>query len=132
MAKIGTKSAQEIRTLIKNLTDEERELTGRLIERAYCEQWKTTEEDFWRYVYVMKCGDYSKIGITSNLSPRLNQVQCGNPYEVEIIFGTKHPQAELIEKELHQMFSDKRHKREWFKLEDGDIHKIQDFINHYA
>lgn len=130
----------KIKTQIKGLTPEQLKLRSEVIEaksrqldkEEWKERWKTTEEDFWRFVYVMNCGKFFKIGIAIRLDERLNQVQTGNPYQVSLVFGIKHKNAEEIERELHNIFIDKRERREWFILEDKDLVFIREFIENYG
>ena len=113
------------------MSPEQKEKAKRDIDIQYLKRFETKEEDFWRFVYVMKCGDFFKIGIAIELDNRLNQVQTGNPYIVSLVFALKHKQAEEIEKKLHCIFNNKRERREWFKLDDKDLIFIREYIEKY-
>lgn len=79
------------------------------------------EEFTFGYVYLFKCNEFYKIGMTSDVWKRYQAVQNGIPYEVDIVefFGCSNPNRE--EKSLHKRFKAKRHRGEWFKLEEDDI-----------
>jgi predicted GIY-YIG superfamily endonuclease len=85
----------------------------------------SSPERFWSYVYIIKCHDLYKIGITYNLNSRFNTIQVGNPYPLEIVYSIKHPRAIELEKYLHEYFRQKRELREWFKLDKEDIETIK-------
>lgn len=73
----------------------------------------------WGYIYVVRCHQYYKIGITSILEQRLSSLQCGNPYELEIIYAIHAPYPAYTEEKLHARFKEYRHFREWFILPDN-------------
>ena len=74
-----------------------------------------------RYIYLIKCHNYFKIGIAHNLDNRLNTLQCGNPYELELIWAAKIMDSKYVEDLLHQVFKEKRCFREWFELNKDDV-----------
>ena len=61
--------------------------------------------------YFLKCHEFVKIGRTCNLKPRVDDLQVGNPYDLEIIGVTFKAESNLQEK-----FEHLNHKREWFHL----------------
>jgi hypothetical protein len=73
------------------------------------------------YVYLIKCHEFYKIGIANDIDARLNSLQCGNPYELELMFAMRYPNAEDIEEMLHERYGKKRVFREWFRLDADDI-----------
>lgn len=89
------------------------------------------EDRLWSYVYLIKCNEFCKIGHTFNLDNRLNSLQTGNPYNLEITFSLKHPKAEEVEFYLQEKFLEKKVLREWFKLSDDDIVDIKRMIENY-
>lgn len=74
-------------------------------------------------VYVIKSGDYYKIGYTNNLIRRIDGIKTGNPLggEIKVIFWILTSEAKKLESFLHDKYQYKRHFREWFKLEEDDL-----------
>ena len=77
-----------------------------------------------RYLYLIKCNEYYKIGIAFDLDQRLSSLQGGNPYELEVVCAFKIKDARESEKLLHELFKDKRQLGEWFKLDYKDVEVI--------
>lgn len=95
-------------------------------------QYQTKPEDFWPYIYVLKCGLYFKIGITQNAYKRRRQIQTGNPFPVELVFSLRHPKAAEIEKKLHLFYKKVNHMREWFILDDKEVDFIKYAVQNYG
>ena len=68
--------------------------------------------------YVMRCGDYVKIGHSIDPEKRRLSFTPGNPLEITII--ATFPCGELYERFLHIKFKGHWHRDEWFRIE-GDI-----------
>ena len=66
--------------------------------------------------YLIRSGDYCKIGKAVNVRKRLAELQCGNPLPLDLIHAHGHD----CEKELHERFAPMREKGEWFRIE-GDL-----------
>ncbi len=80
------------------------------------------------YVYLMHdtSNDFYKIGISNNPSYREKTLQSEKP-TIENLIAKKYPIrkiAESFEKSLHQTYSDKRIRGEWFKLDEIDVKHI--------
>lgn len=75
------------------------------------------------YVYVVRCNNYFKIGVAYNLDQRLNSLQNGNPYELELVAATQMDKevAKAIELKLHEALADRKIMREWFELETQEL-----------
>ncbi len=69
--------------------------------------------------YIIKSQDYYKIGKTSNLSMRLKSFDTHCPH-----FDLVKVINDDVERILHNYFSDKRMKLEWFKLDEIDLSSI--------
>ena len=69
--------------------------------------------------YFLKCHEFVKIGRTCNLKPRVDDLQVGNPYDLELIGVSFKAENNLQEKFLHL-----QHKREWFHL----TNELKDYI----
>jgi hypothetical protein len=81
-------------------------------------------------LYAIKCKEYYKIGITSNIKDRIYTLQSSNPYKLKIIFLKKfrtRKTVRLNEVKLHHHFHDKRGMGEWFKLNSDDVKYIKNF-----
>lgn len=58
-----------------------------------------------KVVYVMDCGDFVKIGVSSNVKRRSQEI----PYEVKRTFSTEPLEnAFSLEKEMHDFFAENR------------------------
>jgi predicted GIY-YIG superfamily endonuclease len=70
-----------------------------------------------KFVYLIKSdnGEY-KIGVSKNPNKRLKQLNCGNPFNSEIIhqFETEIPHK--VETALHNFYSMNKINREWYDL----------------
>lgn len=84
-------------------------------------------------VYVIKSGDTNiyKIGISNNIDKRLEGMQSGNHQDL-IVVKTKYfvdrDFAEAYETLLHSEFLHKNIKREWFKLNEQDLNRIDKIL----
>lgn len=76
-------------------------------------------------LYLIKCNEYYKIGIATDLDSRVAALQTGNPYPLVVIACFRYHNAGVVEKAIHQKFADIRALGEWFKLGDGDV---EDFL----
>ena len=75
-------------------------------------------------VYVVACGDFVKIGTTTNLSMRIKTLDAMNPYPVRLLASIKG--AHGAEATLHRHFRSSHHRGEWFKLTD----EMADWLKH--
>ena len=73
------------------------------------------------YVYVMKCSIFYKIGFSKNPNNRLKTVKTHNPLDVNILATLKTDDYLSLEKQLHNEFSNKRSRGEWFELNEDDL-----------
>jgi len=75
------------------------------------------------FVYVVRSGDYHKIGVASDISKRIKALQIGNPIKIKLTLIIKNSEmdAYLLEKCLHEVFEAKRVSGEWFVLTNDDI-----------
>ena len=85
------------------------------------------------YLYLIRCGDYYKIGITQNIEQRLSSFKTSIPFDIELVLKEKfnYIYKSKIERELHKEFKHKLHKGEWYNLDKGDIDKIKQRLNGY-
>lgn len=77
-------------------------------------------------VYLMKMGEYCKIGFTRTSSTKRKTVlQSGSPLPIEIIHEISTPNYKDVERSLHERFASKRRSGEWFALSPDDIEYIK-------
>ena len=78
-------------------------------------------------VYLLKIKDKKqyKIGVTTNLNKRLDQISPKMPFEIKVEHQIEHGDIYGLEEKLHDKFKDKRIKGEWFKLDDDDVSYIK-------
>lgn len=79
-------------------------------------------------VYMIRCNDMYKIGFSDSPHKRLEGLQIGNPYHLELIWEDKVPNYLQIEEGLHQKFASKRERGEWFKLDSEDIEFVLSLV----
>jgi len=68
-------------------------------------------------VYLLSCGDYYKIGFSTDVNKRLAAIRCSNPLEVELLvkYSCHTGKYRQLEGKLHEKFKESRHLLEWFK-----------------
>ena len=74
-----------------------------------------------RLLYVVKCNEFYKIGITDNINSRMTSLRIGNPYKLELHLCSYFDNAEEVEKQLHKKFEEKHVNGQWFKLLAEDL-----------
>jgi hypothetical protein len=79
-------------------------------------------------IYVLRSGDYFKIGRSLNWETRRTKYITENPNEVEIVYVTSVHDYVEAEKILHDSFAHKRHRGEWFSLDGKDIEHIKSLL----
>ena len=93
-----------------------------LIDEAYAEadRFAYSNRDAKEgYVYFVSDGDYIKIGISENIDSRIKGLQIGNARRlmlVEYIWFNSKSAALWAERELHEMYKNKRVLGEWFDI----------------
>jgi hypothetical protein len=80
------------------------------------------------YVYLMidKINKYHKIGLSNSPKFREKTLQSEKP-TIEIVLSKKYTNrriASMIEKSFHQLYSNKRIRGEWFKLDEEELNEI--------
>lgn len=76
------------------------------------------------YIYLVKCGEYFKIGIAADPAARLRGLQTGSAEPLELMRAVECVDARNAEAFLHHEFRKKKHRGEWFKLASEDILKF--------
>jgi len=82
-------------------------------------------------VYLLRCHDRYKIGVTRQFEQRFSQLHNGqSPYPLEVVHHVTGPNYTKFEKELHRRHEDKRVHSEWFLLETpDDVQQVIDEMN---
>jgi hypothetical protein len=76
------------------------------------------------HVYVIRSGEYCKIGRTQDIQKRILALQTGSPHPIQLLIVTEVSDAIAIEKALHQRYTHRRQGGEWFALAPEDIAAI--------
>jgi hypothetical protein len=76
------------------------------------------------FVYLMKGGDFYKIGLAINVEDRLRSHRTSSPYPPEMIHTIRTPSMRRLETALHHAYAHKRTTGEWFALEADDVAAI--------
>jgi hypothetical protein len=79
-----------------------------------------------QYLYVLKCLDFYKIGIT--LRPKYRIAGMSLPAKPEMVRLFPVANHRKLERELHDRFKSVRQHGEWFRLTDEHIAEIDRFI----
>lgn len=80
-------------------------------------QQKDLRPDF---VYLMKAGEFYKIGVSKTPKKRVTRMQTGCPRKIKIIYEFEVQDAYKMEFELHRLYQSKRTHGEWFIDIDED------------
>lgn len=79
------------------------------------------------YIYIIESSWLYKIGYTKNIDSRTKKYTTENPNETVLIHYFKTDDCTSKEKEIHTIFSKKRKKWEWFKLDKQDLSYLLTF-----
>jgi hypothetical protein len=78
------------------------------------------------YVYLMRSENgYYKIGISKDVAKRLQSINYSIPIEIELIHSFRISDYQVVERFLHDKYSSKIFRYEWFKLDEQDIEWIK-------
>lgn len=73
------------------------------------------------FVYLMKCNEFYKIGISKNPDKRLEHITPLMPYKTELIHTIATENMKELEAFLHEQLAHCRVNGEWFKLPDDEL-----------
>ena len=106
---------------LQNKREEEAEEEARQASAEYRQAKKLASQ---RYVYLMRNNvtDKYKIGRSNNPEFREKTLQSQEP-DVELLFSCH--ESIVTEKYLHELFSHKRIRGEWFELDSDDVLEIR-------
>ena len=67
------------------------------------------------HLYILSCGNRTKIGVTSNIEQRIKSLQTGNPETIVLEYIEERLNPTKAERYLHRCFSKKRLVGVWFE-----------------
>lgn len=80
------------------------------------------------FIYVIKAEDRYKIGRSISKRSRIKTHQTSSPVEISLVFEQQVDDCVNMELELHDLFSDKRVKGEWFALDEKDLKTLSEYF----
>ena len=107
-------------------TEEVRNLMAQNRIQHYLEEAEKEEMCKEGFVYLIKCGEFYKIGKTTNLEKRIKQLTTGNPYPLILVNSIYSLDIDSLEKSFHSYYRQKRIIGEWFKL---NFEEVLEFTN---
>ncbi len=84
-------------------------------------KFKLVQKNDEGFIYIIKSGEYYKIGRAKDKDNRVKTYITENPKEIKLIFSHKVKNSKATERFLHQMFHKKKFRNEWFSLNEEDI-----------
>ena len=80
-------------------------------------------------VYIIKAGNFYKIGISNDVKQRLRSIQTANAQKCTIIATLDCDDAHAKEQKIHRSLSDFRTNGEWFMLNDRKLKAVIDYYD---
>ena len=80
-------------------------------------------------VYIIKAGNFYKIGISNDVKQRLKGIQTANAQKCTLIATLECQNAQAKELEIHKYLSEFRANGEWFMLNDRKLNEIVKMYN---
>jgi len=102
-----------------------------------------------RSLYIIKCNEFYKIGVSADLKLRVNQLATSNPYDLELIYSISEdydriikeylngfkldtrsyrngyyqqpPATRLLERKIHKDMERFKVRGEWYKIPDKEL-----------
>lgn len=79
-------------------------------------------------VYLLRCNEFYKIGRSGNILSRIEGLQIGNPYPIDLLFFCRTLKDLEVERKLHTHFVTKKVRGEWFQLSERDLEYFYEII----
>lgn len=73
------------------------------------------------FVYILRAGDYFKIGKTTDFSKRIGQLKIQLPFKTQLFKVINTNDCTKLENYFHKAYSSVRVNGEWFKLSEHDV-----------
>ena len=81
-------------------------------------------------IYLIKAGEYYKIGCSKHPKTRIRAMQTGCPFKMDLVFSIFCDEAFVLEAALHNVYADKHSYGEWFtNINSKDCLKIVEIFN---
>ena len=80
-------------------------------------------------IYLIKSGGFTKIGITSDFSKRLNSLVGSNPLSIEVVVTKQVVNAREVEVQLHTKYAEFNTHHEWFNLTEDQVQDIVTYLD---
>ncbi len=93
---------------------------------------KDSKRTAGEYLYLVTDGNAVKIGFTTKIKERIDQLQTGNPNLLTLIQKFKIKEPRKLEAFLHSQYAHKRLIGEWFKLSQDEICKIYEIAKQFV
>ncbi len=108
---------------------------NKMTEKEFCEmlrknnsQTNNKQTKSKGYVYLFKCNDRYKIGVSKDVNRRLKDLN-GRPYEISLITKSKFIDNPYIEEnKLHKEYQEFRLGGEWFNLDKHQVEIVKNKI----
>ncbi len=78
-----------------------------------------------RFVYMIRCGAFYKIGVATDLVSRFSSIQSSNPHELKLISFFKTIHCFGAEQFIHERLYKYHVRGEWFKLNTKQAEKVE-------
>lgn len=92
-------------------------------------QVRGDSEPFVAFVYMIRAGEYIKIGVARDVEKRLQSMQTGCPFVIEVLHAWPCANPYRFERHLHWKLRAYRTRGEWFTVPQSVIDDILTTFN---
>jgi hypothetical protein len=78
-------------------------------------------------VYMLRAGEFYKIGKASKFDQRIKQLKIQLPHKVEVVHKIYTDDHNQLERYWHRRFKHRKTNSEWFRLEDVDVEEFKNY-----